>query len=38
MAKGFGRGKIRLAAFTGPSPKIPLYMQKCRRYLLQGKL
>jgi len=29
------RGKIRLAAFDGPSPKTPLMTQKSCRYLLQ---
>jgi len=28
--------KIRLAAFAGPSPKTPLWMQKSRRYLIFG--
>jgi len=34
MAMGVGRGKMQLAAFDGPSPKTPLWMQKSHRYLL----
>jgi len=34
MATRVARGKIRLAAFDGPSPKNPLWTQKCCRYLL----
>jgi len=33
MATGIGRGKMRLAAFDGPSPKTPLQAQKSPRYL-----
>jgi len=34
MVTGVGRGKMRLAAFNGPSLKTPLYAQKYCRYLL----
>jgi len=35
MATGVGRGKMRLAAFDGPSPKTPLKAQESRRNLLR---
>jgi len=35
MATGVGRGKMRLAAFDGPSPKTPLEGQKSRKNLLR---
>jgi len=34
MATGVSRGKMQLAAFDGPSPTTPLWMQKSRRHLL----
>ena len=34
IATGFGRRKMRLAAFNGTSSKTPLQTHKCRRYLL----
>ena len=35
MATGVGRGKMQLAAFDGPSPKISLQAQKSRKNLLR---
>ena len=35
MATGVSRGKMRLAAFNGPSPKTPLWAQKYRKNLLR---
>ena len=35
MATGVGRGKMKLAAFDGPSPKTPLWAQKSRENLLR---
>jgi len=34
MATGVDRGKMRLTAFNGQSPKTPLWMQKSPRYFL----
>jgi len=34
VATRVGRGKMRLAAFDGPSLKIPLWVQKSHKYLL----
>jgi len=35
VATGVGRGKMRLAAFDGPSPKTPLQAEKYRQNLLR---